>query len=87
MDRIADAGRPRKRHAAIPPGGTVTHGWYADFPDHYAGDARPATKAKGLKLRQLVVDNLAEYVRAVKADTAVAAVAREFYDRCDNVGL
>lgn len=55
--------------------------WYADYPEHYAGDARPATREKGLALRALLVGALAEYVAAVKADEVVPALTREFFRR------
>ncbi|HOT90545.1 MAG TPA: creatininase family protein [Anaerolineae bacterium] len=55
--------------------------WYANYPNHYAGDARPATREKGLALRQLEVDNLAEYIAAVKADQVVPFLTREFFKR------
>ena len=56
-------------------------GWYANYPDHYAGDARTATREKGLALRQLEIDSLAEYIAAVKADQIAPALSREFFSR------
>lgn len=56
-------------------------GWYADHPEHYAGDARTASAEKGLALRQLLVDTLAEYIAAVKADDAVPTLQEEFFSR------
>jgi creatinine amidohydrolase len=55
--------------------------WYSDFPDHYAGDARSATLEKGLRLRTLIVDTLAEFIASVKADQAGPALSREFFER------
>jgi len=55
--------------------------WYGDFPDHYAGDARPATREKGLRLRELESDAIAEFIKAVKADTVVPALEKEFFER------
>jgi len=57
--------------------------WYADFPDHYAGDARTITREKGLVMRQLMVDSLAEYIAAVKADEVVPALTQEFFRRAE----
>lgn len=76
---------PLKRLSHLP-GGSAVADWYADHPDHYAGDATAATKEKGLKLRKLVVDSLADYIKAVKNDDVLPALAKEFYDRCDQVG-
>ena len=55
--------------------------WYADYPWHYAGDARTASVEKGLRLRQIKVDALAEYIQAVKADQVVPALEKEFFDK------
>jgi creatinine amidohydrolase len=55
--------------------------WYADYPKHYAGDARTASVEKGLKLRQMRVDALAEYIQAVKSDQVVPALEAEFFER------
>jgi creatinine amidohydrolase len=55
--------------------------WYADYPHHYAGDARTANIEKGLHLRQLKEDALAEYIRAVKSDTVVPALEKEFFEK------
>ena len=85
MQNIKGEAPPLNRQGHIPPG-MVSNQWYTDFPEHYAGDARPATREKGLKLRQLLVDSLAEYIKAVKDDTAVATLTKEFYDRCDKIG-
>jgi len=86
MDYIA--GRktePLGRYDQIPPGRIMTR-WYSNFPDHYAGDATAATAEKGEKLRQLQVDSLADYIKAVKNDEVVPTLLKEFYDRCDEVG-
>lgn len=55
--------------------------WYADYPEHYAGDARSASVEKGRRLRQIKVDALAEYIRAVKEDKVVPALEKEFFER------
>lgn len=55
--------------------------WYADYPEHYAGDARTASAEKGRILRDLEVEALAEFLAAVKADTVVPALEAEFFRR------
>jgi creatinine amidohydrolase len=59
-------------------------GWYSCYPDHYVGDARAATIEKGVALRQLLVDSLAEYIAAVKADTVLPELEKEFFTRVAN---
>ena len=68
------------------PGVKATLRWYADNPEHYCGDATLASEEKGVKLRDLLVDTMADYIRAVKNDEATPALLDEFYNRCDEVG-
>jgi creatinine amidohydrolase len=57
--------------------------WYADYPDHYAGDARVSTIEQGRAMVQLMVDSLSEYIAAVKADRVVPALTEEFFRRAE----
>ena len=81
MDRVPETpARALNRLSHLPP----TYAgiwWYGDHPDHYAGDARPATEEKGQALVAWEVDTLAEYIAAVKADEVLPALEAEFYDR------
>ena len=72
------------RLKALRPTFTGVH-WYGDYPEHYAGDARPATTAKGRIMRDLLVASLAEYIAAVKKDHVVPALEREFFQRAKTV--
>ena len=56
-------------------------GWYANYPDHYAGDARFASAEKGRLFRQSQVDTLADCIVAVKADKVTRALQDEFFIR------
>lgn len=60
--------------------------WYADYPEHYVGQAGAASEEKGKALRQLLVDTLAEYVAAVKEDEVAPALEKEFFQRAENQG-
>jgi creatinine amidohydrolase len=86
MDRVSDqVGAPLKRMAGLPP----TYAgiwWYADYPEHYAGDARSATVEKGQTLVRLESDYLAEFIAAVKADRVVPALEKEFFGRVGKIG-
>jgi creatinine amidohydrolase len=55
--------------------------WYADHPEHYAGDARTATAEKGRKLDELQAQGLARFIAKVKADQVMPALAAEFFER------
>ncbi len=78
-------GEPQGGHDHLPPG-RVSGFWYATAPQNYLGDATSASREKGEKLRELIVDSLVEYVAAVKRDEKVLDILSEFYDRCDEVG-
>jgi creatinine amidohydrolase len=59
--------------------------WYADYPEHYAGEARFASVEKGYKLRDLQVEAFAEFIAAVKADEVLPALEQEFFDRVNKL--
>ncbi len=62
-------------------GGFTAIGWYANYPEHYAGDARPASVEKGVQLRQIEVDSLARFIARVKADQIAPVLQQEFNAR------
>ena len=60
--------------------------WYADYPDHYAGDGSKGTVEKGRKLVELTTDYLASYIADVKKDEVIPALTREFFERTNSIG-
>ena len=56
-------------------------GWYANYPEHYAGDARFALAAEGQVLVEIAVESLAEFIAAVKADEVAPSLTAEFFAR------
>ena len=85
MDRVPEEpGTAQGRLKHLPPTFAGIR-WYSNYPDHYAGDARTASEEKGLILQELLVDALAEYVAAVKADQAVESLQGEFFNRVRNL--
>lgn len=86
MDRVpAEPGNPQGRMTHL---GSNFSGiwWYADYPEHYAGDARTASRDKGLALRELEVADLAEFIARVKIDTSVQKLSNGFFQRVKKVG-
>lgn len=77
-----EPGSPLKRMTGLPFTGVS---WYADYPDHYCGDARTASAEKGRKLLQLEVDQLIEAIAAVKADKMAPALNKEFFLRVEDL--
>jgi creatinine amidohydrolase len=67
--------------AGLQPGQETPISWYANFPDHYAGDARPATASKGEQFLAHLARRLVDAIRAVKADRVAPALYHEFFER------
>jgi len=81
MDKIpTEPATPLNRMSHIP-GNFTGIRWYASYPDHYAGDARSASKEKGEALRELMVDSLVDFIAAVKKDVIAPELEREFFER------
>ena len=57
--------------------------WYADFPDHYAGDARSASAELGELALKGWVGGLVEVLGAVKKDRATRKLQDEFFSMAD----
>ena len=80
-ERIPDTpARPLGRLRKLPPT-YAGIAWYADYPEHYQGDAHYATRKNGERLIEMCVDALASYIAAVKADDVVPALEEEFFGR------
>jgi len=85
MDRVPERpARPLGRMESLPPTYTGSW-WYADYPDHYAGDAHAASIEKGQFLVNTMAESLAAYIAAVKTDTLVPALENEFFQRAGNI--
>ena len=52
--------------------------WYADYPHHYAGDHTKATPQLGAMIFDMLVDNVTDDIRAVKADDESLQLVREY---------
>lgn len=81
MERVPlEPALPLGRLSGIP-GNFSGISWYANHPEHYAGDARTASAEKGLRLRELQVEQLVEFIAAVKADEVAPMLEAEFFAR------
>ncbi len=83
--RMADLSAPalpQKRLAHLP--ARTPMWWYADFPDHYAGDATHATPDKGEFLLRGYSEKVAEIIKAVKEDREAERLQEEFFARTEH---
>ena len=55
--------------------------WYADYPNHYAGEGSKATRAEGQLVTEHIITQLVDALKAVKADTKTLALQKEYFDR------
>jgi creatinine amidohydrolase len=55
--------------------------WYADFPNHYAGEGGKATVELGKFVTEHIIGQLVTALKDVKADTKTLAIQKEFFDR------
>ncbi len=55
--------------------------WYADFPNHYAGEGGKATRELGKLVTEHFIGQLVTALKAVKADMKALALQKEFFDR------
>jgi creatinine amidohydrolase len=54
--------------------------WYARFPNHYAGDGAAATKELGVFDQKAWSSQIAEALKAIKADDSSLKLQNEFYE-------
>ncbi len=76
---------PQKRLAHLSESAFTAVNWYADYPEHYQGDARAATPEMGRALQQLAVEELVKFIRAVKEDRVAPVLQAEFFARERNL--
>jgi creatinine amidohydrolase len=58
--------------------------WYANYPNHYAGEGAKATKELGQVITENIIDKLVNSLKAIKADTKTLELQNEFYNRVKN---
>ena len=71
----------------LQPGQETPVSWYANFPDHYAGDAHPATAEKGEQFLEYLAGRLVDAIKVVKADQVAPALYEEFFGRVQLPGV
>ena len=85
MDAVPEQpGEPLNRAQNVP-GAFAGISWYANYPEHYAGDARSASAEKGKILSAIQVEALAGFIASVKADSVLPALEKEFFERARGV--
>ena len=65
----------------LPEGVFTAIGWYARFPNHYAGDAAGATATRGQASTNASAVRLANVLRAIKRDETGLRLQKEFFEK------
>ena len=55
--------------------------WYADFPNHYAGEGDKATVALGKLVAEHTISQLIDAIKAIKNDDKTLMLQKEFFNR------
>jgi creatinine amidohydrolase len=80
MDSAANESGANQQRLSIPNIYTAIW-WYADFPNHYAGEGAKATRALGQLVTEHIIGALEKALKAVKADTKTLELQKEYFDR------
>jgi len=81
MDRATTESGADRNRLDLPTGVYTGIWWYAKFPDHYAGEGAAATKELGEFDMKAAATNIANAIRAIKADQVSPRLQDEFFGR------
>ena len=84
MDRATSESGEDQHRLTLP--STVYTGiwWYARFPNHYAGNASSASKALGEFDQKTWAHEIADAVKAIKADTESGRLQKQFFEQAEH---
>lgn len=80
MDSTANESGANQKRLLIPDMYTAIW-WYANYPNHYAGEGAKATRQLGELVTEHTITSLARALKAVKADTQTLKLQEEYFDR------
>jgi creatinine amidohydrolase len=80
MDSASNESGANQKRLSIPNVYTAIW-WYADYPNHYAGEGGKATTAVGKLIVEHTISQLVTALKAIKADTKTLELQKEFFDR------
>ena len=55
--------------------------WYADYPNHYAGEGAKATRELGQLVNEHYIESFVKALKAIKADKKTLELQNEFFNR------
>ena len=84
MDRAKSESGEDQRRLTLPSNIYTGIWWYARFPNHYAGDGSTATEALGQFDQKNWSHEIAEAVKAIKADEESARLQKQFFEQAQH---
>ena len=81
LDRAASESGEDQHRLTLPSDLYTGIWWYARFPNHYAGDGSRASKALGEFDQKTWAHEIANAVKAIKADTESARLQKRFFEQ------
>ncbi len=76
----SQSGANLRRLVELPQSVSTGIWWYAQFPNHYQGDASGANAARGQAAVKAQAESIAAAVKAIKADVVAPKLQQEFFD-------
>jgi creatinine amidohydrolase len=84
MDRIATESGADQDRLKLPESLYTAIWWYARFPNHYAGNPATASRALGEFDSNTWISQIADAIRAVKADDSTIRLQNEYFEKTRN---
>ncbi|WP_251106429.1 creatininase family protein [Alloacidobacterium dinghuense] len=84
QDRATQESGADQAREHLPPNVYTGIWWYARFPEHYAGDGSAATLELGQADMKAYVSDLANALRAIKADDTSLQLQNEFFEKAQH---
>jgi creatinine amidohydrolase len=84
MDRAKNESGADQHRLTLPSSISTGIWWYARFPNHYAGDGSAATEALGEFDQKNWAHEIAEAVKAIKADEESSRLQKEFFEEAQH---
>jgi creatinine amidohydrolase len=85
MDSAKNQSGENQKRLRLPSSLYTAIWWYANYPNHYAGEGAKATRELGELITEHTIESLIKALKAVKADTKTLQLQNEFFDRVDKL--
>jgi creatinine amidohydrolase len=85
MDSAENQSGENQKRLPLPSSLYTAIWWYANYPNHYAGEGAKATRELGQLITEHTIESLVRALKVVKADTKTLQLQNEFFDRVDKL--